>query len=121
VYFNDSSALGANRKFYEQCELPERGIEMLPELNDHEFIFHQPEADIMRRLSHKLDRDLMAVIGTSRTVARVDEFMDRYPVAKHGPHHWKFEMLKAQGASEAAARLARLLEEAREADLEAVS
>jgi type IV secretory pathway VirB4 component len=125
VYFNDSSALGENRKYYEQFELPERGIELLPNLPDHTFILHQPEANIMRVLTHKLDRDVMAIIGTSRTVARVDEFVDRFPASRYGAHRWKLELLKSQSALGAADRLAAILElgeqEAAEAKLVAAS
>jgi type IV secretory pathway VirB4 component len=125
VYFQDGSALGAHRKFYESCELPERGIMMLPELNEHEFVLHQPEANVMRRLTHKLDRDIMATLGTSRTVARVDEFMARFPVSQFGPLAWNVELLKAQGAFDAADRLAGIIDvgvdEAAESQLVAAS
>jgi hypothetical protein len=78
---------------------------MLPELNDHEFILFQPEANVMRRLSHKLDRDIMAVIGTSRNVKMVDQHIERY-----GPD-WKVALLRSQGAEEAANRLETILKD----------
>ena len=109
VYFNDPAALGENRQYYRQFDLPDRGIAMLPELNDHEFVLHQPEANIMRRLSHRLDRNTLAVLGTSRSASRVDEYMNRFPIAQYGLNRWKIEMLKAQGAQNAADRLAAIL------------
>jgi hypothetical protein len=79
----------------------------------------------MRVLTHKLDRDIMAIIGTSRTVARVDEFVDRFPTSRYGAHRWKIELLKSQGAIDAADRLAAILEvgeeEAAESQLVAAS
>jgi type IV secretory pathway VirB4 component len=111
VYFNDSAALGENRKYYEQFELPERGIALLPNLPDHSFVLHQPEANVMRQLSHRLDKDVLAILGTSRSVSRVDDFMERYPTAHCGLHRWKIELLQAQGAMTAAQRLAALLSE----------
>lgn len=122
VYFQDGAALGAHREYYDKCDLPERGIEMLPELDQYEFIEHQPESNVMRRLTHKLGPDIMAILGTSYGVARVDEYMARYPVAQWGAHMWKLEMLKAQGALDAADRLATLIAVAEEeATLGAVS
>jgi hypothetical protein len=97
----------------------------LPNLPDHTFILHQPEANIMRVLTHKLDRDIMAIIGTSRTVACVDEFADRFPTSRYGTHRWKIELLKSQGAIDAADRLATIIEvgeeEAAESQLVAAS
>jgi type IV secretory pathway VirB4 component len=115
VYFNDPAAVGKNRKLYEGHELPERGILWVPDLADREFVLHQPGANVCRRLTHRLDKNMMAIVGTSRNVRVVDEFIDRFPVAKWGEHHWKGQMLRAQGAEEAADRLAAILEAADEA------
>jgi type IV secretory pathway VirB4 component len=120
VYFNDPAATGENRQYYEDHELPERGILQLPELGDHEFLLHQPEANICRRLSHRLDKNVLAVIGTSRNVTMVDHYIDRFPAARDGDHRWKKELLKAYGAEEAAEWLAALIESAPDA-LEVVS
>jgi len=109
VYFNDPSATGENRAYYEGFELPERGIRMLTELKDFEFILHQPEANVMRRLSHRLDKNMLAILGTSRSVARVDEYITRFPVAQYGKHRWKVELLQAQGAKETADLLMNIL------------
>ena len=120
VYFNDPAATGENRAYYEAFELPERGILMLPELQDYEFILHQPEANIMRRLSHRLDKNILAVLGTSRSVGRVDEYMARFPVARYGKHRWKTELLQAQGAQEAAELLMNVIRSEESTDVAAM-
>jgi type IV secretory pathway VirB4 component len=114
VYFNDPAATGKNRKLYESHELPERGILWVPELADREFVLHQPGANICRRLTHQLDKNMMAIVGTSRNANMVDEYMDRFPVAKWGEHEWKRQILRAQGADEAADKLSTILEAAEE-------
>jgi hypothetical protein len=117
TYFNDPAATGKNRPLYESHELPERAIGWVTELADREYVKFQPEAKVCRRLTRALDKDIMAVIGTSRTVRIVDEYIDRYPVAKYGDGFWQKMMLRAQGADEAADTLEGILAQSEDAKL----
>ena len=107
IFFGDAGAISEDEKtiqLYEDLQLPARGIALLPILPDRSFVLHQPDAAILRELNLRLDKEILAVIGTSRTIGRVDEFMDRYPADR-----WKIELLRASGATAAANRLEAIL------------
>ncbi|MGH7755198.1 MAG: VirB4 family type IV secretion system protein, partial [Vulcanimicrobiaceae bacterium] len=110
IYFGDAGATYDDPytvDLYRQMQLPTRGIAMVANLPDRSFVLHQPDAGVLRELNLRLDQDVLAVVGTSRTIARVDEYMDRYPEGSL----WKVEMLRATGATNAADRLERILED----------
>jgi type IV secretory pathway VirB4 component len=116
VYFNDPAAGGKNRKIYDGHECPERAIQWVKELADREFVKLQKSANICKRLTHALDKPLLAIIGNSRNVRMVDDYIARYPVQQQGRHGWKVAMLRDQGAGEAADMLVSILEFADEGE-----
>ncbi|MFZ1125374.1 MAG: hypothetical protein WAN59_09595 [Candidatus Baltobacteraceae bacterium] len=106
IYFGDPGATDERtRGHYADLQLPERGIDLLPYLADREFLLHAPGSATLQRLSLRLDREALAIVGTSRGNGRVDEYRACYPAEHFGPHHWKVELLRAEGALAAADRL----------------
>ena len=111
IYFGDAAATDdASKATYAKLQLPERGIELLPYLGDREFLLHAPGSSVLQRLNLRLDRDVLAIVGTSRMNARVDEYMSRFPIEPFGAHRWKVELLRAEGAIAAADRLQVIVE-----------
>ena len=110
IYFGDPAATDAVSKVtYGKMQLPERGIELLPHLEDRAFILHAPGANVLQHLNLRLDRDALAIIGTSRMNGRVDEYLARFPVASFGKDRWKVELWRSLGAHAAADRLEAIL------------
>jgi hypothetical protein len=112
IFFNDPAATPDDPdtvQLYKDLGLPAQGIAMLPNLPDRSFVLHQPDAGVLRELNLRLERDVLAVIGTSRTIDKVDEFRARFG------EDWRVPFLRAQGAEEAADRLAAIVTSQREA------
>jgi len=112
IFFGDSGATDNDPEtlgLYKSLQLPGRGIALLPTLPERSFLLHQPDEGVLVELNLKLDRDLLAVVGTSRGNDAVERFRADYPVARFGPHHWKIELLRAEGATDAADRFEAIL------------
>jgi type IV secretory pathway VirB4 component len=114
IYFGDSGATEDDPEtvaLYRDLQLPPRGIAALPNLPDRGFLLHQPDANVLKQLTLQLDKDVLALVGTSRTIGLVDEYMARYG------DEWKVPFLRAQGATDAADRLAAILTRSHKEDL----
>jgi len=112
IYFGDSAATENDEKtieIYESLQLPARGIAMLPRLPKYNFVLHQPDDGVLKELSLGLDRDVLAIVGTSRGNDNVERFRCEYPTDRYGLHRWKIELLRHEGALDAAARLETIL------------
>jgi len=112
IFFGDSGATDNDPEtlaLYKSLQLPGRGIALLPTLPERSFMLHQPDEGVLVELNLKLDRDLLAVVGTSRGNDAVERFRADYPAARFGPHCWKIELLRAEGATSAADRFEAIL------------
>jgi len=112
IYFGDSAATENDLDtvaLYKSLQLPARGIAMLPNLPERSFILHQPDTGVLTELNLRLDRDMLAVVGTSRGNDAVGRFVAEYPPERFGAHRWKVELLRHEGAAQAASRLESIL------------
>ena len=80
---------------------------MLPTIGQRAIVLHAPEADTLCEADLRLDEDVLAVLGSSRTNILVDRFRELYPVERDGPQRWKVEMLRANPSSLVRAAAAR--------------
>jgi type IV secretory pathway VirB4 component len=111
IYFGDPAATDERtRGHYEDLQLTERGVDQFPYLGDREFLLHAPGSAVLQRLSLRLDREALGIVGTSRGNDRVDEYLARYPADRFEPHRWKVELLRSEGAQAAAERLQSIVE-----------
>ncbi len=110
IFFGDPGATDERtRDHYADLQLPAQGVDQLPYLGDREFLLHAPGSSVLQRLSLRLDREALAIVGTSRGNDRVDEYLTRYPQGPFGAHRWKVELLRFEGAHAAADRLQTIL------------
>ena len=111
IYFGDSAATESDIEtlgLYKNLQLPARGIAMVPNLPSRSFLLHQPDARVLVELNLRLDREALAIVGTSRMNDDVDRFRRLFPTPQYGEHTWKIHMLRSEGATNAADRLERL-------------
>jgi type IV secretory pathway VirB4 component len=112
IYFGDSAATESDVDtiaLYKALQLPGRGIAMIPNLPERSFILHQPDEGVLVELNLRLDRDMLATIGTSRGNENVHRFRSEFPTERYGAHRWKLELLRYEGAARAAERLESIL------------
>lgn len=112
IYFGDSAVTESDSEtigLYKSLQLPERGIAMLSQLPERSFLLHQPDEGILTELNLRLDKDMLALVGTSRGNNAVDRFRAEFPTERFGNHRWKVELLRHEGAEHAASRLEEIL------------
>ncbi len=108
MYAHDPGALDpATSALYAQLGLPRHGIEMLPTIGERAIVLHAPEVDTLCEVDLRLDEDVLAVLGSSRTNTLVDRFRELYPVERDGPQRWKIEMLRASSSPQVRAAATR--------------
>jgi type IV secretory pathway VirB4 component len=109
MYSQDPTALDPGTStLYEKLGLPRKGIEMLPLIGERAIVLHGPETGTLCELDFKLDEDVRAVLGSSRTNKLVDRYLEAWPTDKYGRDRWKTEMLLADPSAQARAAGTRL-------------
>jgi len=108
VFFGDSAVTASDPetiKLYENLQLPPRGIARLASLPSRTILWHQPEADILVEMNVALEKNILAMVGTSRDNAAIDSAKLKFPVRQCGAHEWKVSYLLEKGALDAAVSL----------------
>jgi type IV secretory pathway VirB4 component len=109
MYSNDPGALDPGTVgLYEKLGLPRKGIEMLPLIGERGVVLHGPETGTLCEIDFKLDEDVRAVLGSSRTNKLVDRYLEAWSPEKYGAQRWKTEMLLADPSPQARAAGTRL-------------
>jgi type IV secretory pathway VirB4 component len=88
--------------------VPDRGIRMIAEAGDFEWVRFVPSSDFVQRVNFAIDTDVLSILGSSRTAHKPAEFQARYPEAEFGPWRWRDELIRER-SPEAADRFVQIV------------
>jgi type IV secretory pathway VirB4 component len=88
--------------------VPDRGIRMIADAGDYEWVRFLPSTGFVQRLNFAIDPDVLAILGTSHTAHKPAEFQKRYPEAEFGPWRWRAELIREK-SPEAADRFLQIV------------